>query len=89
MENIEIKNEIAAETGMRKYTTNIEGVFVYYLNSGWNWKNSILKNENDELSEWFGEKSIHIEFSEYIDGAFVGKETIFYNGLDEKYVLKR
>lgn len=78
--------EIAAETGMRKYNSNIEGVYIYYIQKGWGWTNTIIAAQKDERSELNGERSIHIEFSEVIDGEFVGQENVLYNGLENDYI---
>ncbi len=79
---------LESETGMKKFKTNIDNVFIYHLQLGWNWKNSILSNQNDDRSGWYGEKSIHVEYSEFIDGNFCGKETVHYNGLEKEFQIK-
>jgi hypothetical protein len=77
------------EPDLKKYKTNVEGVYIYDVKFGWINTAQILKNQNKTNSDTFGQKSVIITYSELINNNFTGLilNIEYTRGLKCKYTL--
>lgn len=73
---------------LRKYTTQVNNVFIYDVQIGQQYKTRIFNDQKDIQSPRFGEKSVVVIFSDYDEerGPYGITEYIGYtDGLKRKY----
>lgn len=73
---IEIREEIKEERqsgNWKKFNTNIENLFIYLVQNGGGYPYSILNEQKNKYSDIYGQKSIIISYSDYINGNLTGQ----------------
>lgn len=64
---------IYSQGGLKKYSTNKKNTFVYYVQIGWGFAQSILKNLKNKRDETYKEKVIIYTYSDYVNNQICGQ----------------
>lgn len=65
---LEMKEILLDQSGIVKYSTQVENVYIYEVQLGWGWRNQILKDQKNKDAIEYGQKSIIITYKDYING---------------------
>jgi hypothetical protein len=85
-----IKKElVASQSGLNKFSTQENNIFIYDVQLGWGYNHNILADQKDQRSNVFQQKSIINTYSDNINGKLVGKlvSQTFTRGLKSQYYL--
>ena len=86
---LEILEQIGYSGHGKKYRTQIDNVYIYHVQLGSNHDDSILLNQNEPRAEEYGEKSVIVTYSDYLNHQYCGiiKYITYTYGIKSKYYV--
>ena len=86
IETIERKNILVNETYLKKWNTNIDNIYIYFVKYGFKLPAHILYKQRKENNEWYNQLSIIIEFENPTEKNGI---KYYYSKGTKKYIIDK